>query len=130
MIPGAGGLIPAMAQLGYGAGLLLVAPLGDLIENRRLVLSILCVAILALAGAALSMHAAPFLSASLLIGLGSAAVQVLVRYAAHLALDATRGRVVGNVMSGLMLGIILARPWRVSSPRRCHGTPCSPSRRP
>ncbi len=110
MMPGAGGLIPTMAQLGYGAGLLLVAPLGDLIENRRLILSILCVAILALAGAALSTHAAPFLAASLLIGLGSVAVQVLVPYAAHLAPDATRGRVVGNVMSGLMLGIMLARP--------------------
>ena len=110
MMPGAGGLIPTMAQLGYGAGLLLVAPLGDLIENRRLVLSILCVAILALAGAALSTHAAPFLAASLLIGLGSVAVQVLVPYAAHLAPDLTRGRVVGNVMSGLMLGIMLARP--------------------
>lgn len=108
--PGTGGLITAMTQLGYGAGLLLVAPLGDLIENRRLVLSILCVAILALAGAALSTHAAPFLAASLLIGLGSVAVQVLVPYAAHLAPDATRGRVVGNVMSGLMLGIMLARP--------------------
>jgi len=108
--PGAGGLIPTMAQLGYGAGLLLVAPLGDLIENRRLVLSILCVAILALAGAALSTHAAAFLGAALLIGLGSVAVQVLVPYAAHLAPDATRGRVVGNVMSGLMLGIMLARP--------------------
>ena len=58
MMPGAGGLIPTMAQLGYGAGLLLVTPLGDLIENRRLVLSILCVAILALAGAALSTQAA------------------------------------------------------------------------
>ncbi len=110
MMPGAGGLIPTMAQLGYGAGLLLVAPLGDLIENRRLVLSVLCIAILALAGAALSTHAAQFLAASLLIGLGSVAVQVLVPYAAHLAPDATRGRVVGNVMSGLMLGIMLARP--------------------
>ena len=108
--PGAGGLIPTMTQLGYGAGLLLVVPLGDLIENRRLVLSILCVAILALAGAALFTHAAAFLAAALLIGLGSVAVQVLVPYAAHLAPDATRGRVVGNVMSGLMLDIMLARP--------------------
>ena len=110
MPPGASGLIPAMTQLGYGTGLLLVVPLGDLIENRRLVLSILCVAILALAGAALSTNAAALLGAALLIGLGSVAVQVLVPYAAHLAPNATRGRVVGNVMSGLMLGIMLARP--------------------
>ena len=56
--PGAGGLISTMTQLGYGAGLLLIVPLGDLIENRRLVLCALCLAILALAAAALSTHAA------------------------------------------------------------------------
>ena len=108
--PSAAGLIPMMTQLGYGAGLLLIVPLGDLIENRRLILWALCLAVLALVGAALSTSAAPFLVASLLIGLGSVAVQVLVPYAAHLAPDATRGRVVGNVMSGLMLGIMLGRP--------------------
>jgi predicted MFS family arabinose efflux permease len=108
--PQAAGLIVTMTQLGYGAGLLLVVPLGDQFENRRLVLAILCVAMLALVGAAMSTHAAMFLSAALLIGLGSVAVQVLVPYAAHLAPEAVRGRAVGNVMSGLMLGIMLARP--------------------
>jgi len=43
-------------------------------------------------------------------GVASVAVQVLVPYAAHLSPEATRGRAVGNVMSGLMLGIMLARP--------------------
>lgn len=108
--PQAAGLIVTMTQIGYGAGLLLVVPLGDLFENRRLVLIILCVGILALVGASLATHAATFLTAALLIGLGSVAVQVLVPYAAHLAPEAVRGRVVGNVMSGLMLGIMLARP--------------------
>ncbi len=108
--PQAAGLIVTMTQIGYGAGLLLVVPLGDLFENRRLVLVILCVATLALVGAAVSTHAATFLAAALLIGVGSVAVQVLVPYAAHLAREAVRGRVVGNVMSGLMLGIMLARP--------------------
>jgi MFS family permease len=46
----------------------------------------------------------------LAIGIGSVAVQVLVPYAAHMAPEAQRGRVVGNVMSGLLLGIMLARP--------------------
>ncbi len=99
-----------MAQVGYGAGLLLVAPLGDMVKNRRLVFLALCVAVLALLGAAVSTGAAGFLAAATLIGLGSVAVQILVPYAAHLAPDASRGRVVGNVMSGLMLGIMLARP--------------------
>ena len=108
--PRAEGLVATMAQVGYGVGLLLVVPLCDLFENRRLVLLILCVAVLALLGAAVSTSAAAFLAAAALIGLGSVAVQILVPYAAHLAPDASRGRVVGNVMSGLMLGIMLARP--------------------
>ncbi|GJM74538.1 hypothetical protein HMSSN036_67540 [Paenibacillus macerans] len=54
--------------------------------------------------------AALFLAASLLIGVGSVAAQVLVPYAAHLSPEETRGRNVGNVMSGLLLGIMLARP--------------------
>ena len=108
--PRAAGLIATMAQVGYGVGLLLVVPLCDLVENRRLVFLILGVAVLALLGAAVSTSAAAFLAAAALIGLGSVAVQILVPYAAHLAPDASRGRVVGNVMSGLMLGIMLARP--------------------
>ena len=108
--PQAAGLIVTMTQVGYGAGLLFVVPLGDLFENRSLVLATLGVGLLALVGAALSTHAAAFLGAALLIGLGSVSVQILVPYAAHLAPEAVRGRVVGNVMSGLMLGIMLARP--------------------
>ncbi|WP_225031195.1 MFS transporter [Paraburkholderia sp. XV] len=106
----AAGLIVTMSQLGYGLGLLFVVPLGDLIENRRLVTTILSVAVLALLGASVSRWPSMFLAAALLIGFGSVAVQVLVPYAAHLVSQDMRGRVVGNVMSGLMLGIMLARP--------------------
>jgi predicted MFS family arabinose efflux permease len=108
--PDAAGLVVTFAQLGYGLGLFFVVPLGDLVENRRLVTVLLAASALALAAAALSRSAAPFLTASLVIGISSVAVQVLVPYAAHLAPDAQRGRVVGNVMSGLLLGIMLARP--------------------
>jgi predicted MFS family arabinose efflux permease len=51
-----------------------------------------------------------FLSAALCIGLGSVAAQVLVPFAAHLAPEATRGQIVGKVVSGLLIGIMLARP--------------------
>lgn len=108
--PWATGLIVTLTQIGYGVGLLLIVPLGDLIENRRLVLIMIGVCALALLGAAFSPHALPFLIAALFIGFGSCSVQVLVPYAAHLAPEAVRGRVVGNVMSGLLLGIMLARP--------------------
>jgi predicted MFS family arabinose efflux permease len=110
MSPQAAGLIVTMTQIGYCAGLLLIVPLGDLVETRGLVLGILGLAVLALAGAAAATQAWAFLVASLFIGIGSVAVQVLVPYAAHLAPEEVRGRVVGNVTSGLMFGIMLARP--------------------
>lgn len=108
--PKAAGLIVTMTQLGYGAGLFLIVPLGDLIENRRLTLSILALGAAALATAAFSTHPLPFFAAALCIGFGSVAVQVLVPYAGHLTPEHIRGRVIGNIMTGLMLGIMLARP--------------------
>ncbi len=104
------GLIVTLTQIGYGLGLLFIVPLGDLVENRALVLTLVGLSALALLGAALSSHATPFFAAALVIGLSSVAVQVLVPYAAHMAPEAMRGRVVGNVMSGLLLGIMFARP--------------------
>lgn len=108
--PKAAGLIVTMTQLGYVLGLLLIVPLGDLVENRRLVLAVSGLGVLALIATGFATEPAMFLGAALLIGIGSVAVQILVPYAAHLAPDAIRGRVVGNVMSGLLLGIMLARP--------------------
>jgi predicted MFS family arabinose efflux permease len=108
--PGAAGLIVTFTQIGYGAGLLFIVPLGDLVENRILVFTALAGCTLALLTAAVAPHAASFLAAALFIGLGSVAIQILVPYAAHLAPAAMRGRVVGNVMSGLLLGIMTARP--------------------
>ncbi|KRB61608.1 MFS transporter [Rhizobium sp. Root708] len=109
--PAATGLIVTLTQIGYGLGLLLIVPLGDLLENRKLVLTLTAVSAVALIAAALSSTPTMFLTASLCIGLSSVAVQVLVPFAAHMAPDAIRGRVVGNVMSGLLCGIMLARPF-------------------
>jgi predicted MFS family arabinose efflux permease len=104
------GLIVTLTQIGYGIGLLLLVPLGDLLENRRLIVTMIGLVTLALIAAGLSTTPGPFLTASLAIGLGSVAVQMIVPFAANLAPDAARGRVVGNVMSGLMVGIMMARP--------------------
>lgn len=106
----AAGLIVTLTQIGYGLGLLFIVPLSDLIENRRLVVSALVVVIGALITATFAHNALLFLAASLFIGVGSVAAQVLVPYAAHLATEESRGRVVGNIMSGLLLGIMFARP--------------------
>ncbi|KQV58089.1 MFS transporter [Duganella sp. Root198D2] len=108
--PEAAGLIVTLTQAGYALGLLFVVPLGDLLENRKLVFVALLFAAAALAAAASSQTAMQFLAASLAIGLGSVAAQVLVPFAAHLSHEATRGQTVGKVVSGLLLGIMLARP--------------------
>lgn len=108
--PSANGLVVTLAQIGYGLGLLFVVPLGDLIENRRLIVFTIATAVLALVAAAVAPHAAQFLAAIFLVGVASVGVQMIVPLAAHMAPEASRGRVVGNVMSGLMVGIMLARP--------------------
>ncbi|MGE1063561.1 MFS transporter [Megasphaera paucivorans] len=104
------GFIVTLTQIGYVLGLLFIVPLSDLVENRRLVLAALAVVICALAAAYLAHTALFFLVSAMLIGIGSVATQILVPYAAHLATEKQRGQVVGNVMSGLLLGIMLARP--------------------
>jgi predicted MFS family arabinose efflux permease len=104
------GLIVTLTQIGYTLGLLFLVPLGDLLENRRLVVTALVLSTIALVAAAVSTSGAMFLAAALAIGLSSVAAQVLVPFAAHLSKEATRGAVVGKVVSGLLLGIMLARP--------------------
>ncbi|PWC97641.1 MFS transporter [Azospirillum sp. TSO5] len=108
--PETASLVVTLTQVGYGAGLVLLVPLGDLLENRRLVVVTLCSTVVALLVATVAPTASLFLMAAFLIGVTSVAVQMLVPLAAHMAPEASRGQVVGNVMSGLLLGILLARP--------------------
>ncbi len=104
------GLVVTLTQIGYTLGLLFIVPLGDLLENRRLIISALLFTAVALLVAAFSTSAWAFLAAAQAIGLGSVAAQILVPFAAHLSQEATRGQTVGKVVSGLLLGIMLARP--------------------
>jgi predicted MFS family arabinose efflux permease len=108
---GLAGLIMTLTQLGYGTGLLLLVPLADVVENRRLIIFAMAGAVLGLVGITLSNSAATFLAASFLVGTCAVAAQVLVPLASHLVPEATRGKVVGNIMAGLLAGIMLARPF-------------------
>ena len=110
LAPGASGLIVTLTQVGYALGLLLIVPLADIIENRRLVVTALLVTLGALLAAALATDRWLFLPAAFVIGLSCVAAQVLVPYAAHFTAEAHRGRAVGTVMTGLLLGIMLSRP--------------------
>ncbi len=103
------GLVPTLTQLGYALGILLLAPLGDRHDRRRIILikAGLLIAALLLAGGAPSI--AWLLAASLAIGLTATLAQDIVPAAATLAPLAQRGRVVGTVMTGLLMGILLSR---------------------
>ncbi|QTS84538.1 MFS transporter [Ectopseudomonas khazarica] len=103
-------LIVSRTQIGYALGLLFLVPLADLLESRRLMLITTAAALLCLLAAAFATQPGLFLGLALLIGLSSVSVQMLIPLAANLAPEASRGRVVGNIMSGLLLGILLARP--------------------
>ena len=106
---GAVGLIVTASQIGYAAGLLLLLPLGDLLERRRLVVALSLVTALGLAGAAVAPSLGLLYVAAVVIGATSVVGQILVAFSASLASDNERGRVVGTVMSGLFIGILLAR---------------------
>lgn len=103
-------LIVALTQGGYALGLLFLVPLGDLLENRRLLMTTILISAASLVLAGLADSPPTFLLWSLMIGVSSVSVQILIPLAAHLSPEQTRGRVVGNIMSGLLLGILLARP--------------------
>jgi predicted MFS family arabinose efflux permease len=104
------GLIVKLTMLGYAGGLLLVVALADRLENRRLILATVGLTALALVVLAVSPSAATFLAASVAVGFASAGVQVVLPFAASLAPHETRGATIGNVMSGLLAGIMLSRP--------------------
>lgn len=101
--------IVTTAQLSYGAGLFLLVPLADLRERRSLIVTLML-----LAGAGLMLSATATTLPMLLVGTAvtgfcSVVAQVLVPFAATLASPEQRGRAIGTVMSGLLLGILLAR---------------------
>ena len=107
---GLAGSIVSVAQIGYGTGLFLLVPVADLVENKRLVLTMMGLTAACLAALALSGSAWSFFAASFLIGLCATAAQILLPFAAHLILEERRGRVVGNIMARVLAGIMLARP--------------------
>ncbi|GGY97036.1 MFS transporter [Shewanella fodinae] len=105
----AAGMLVTTAQLFYGAGLLLLVPLADMVERRRLIVVMMLLATLGLLISALATNLYWLLLGTAVAGACSVVAQVLVPLAATLADPSQRGRVVGTVMGGLLLGILLAR---------------------
>lgn len=103
------GALPTLTQLGYGLGIGLLAPLGDRVDRRRLIVVKALLLALALLVSAMATGLGGLIAASLVIGLVATMAQDVVPAAASLAPDARRGQVVGTVMTGLLLGILLSR---------------------
>lgn len=103
------GLMPTLTQLGYALGIALLAPLGDRYDRRRIILGKAALLALALLAAAAAPSMPVLLLASLAIGVFATMAQDVVPAAATLAPEAQRGKVVGTVMTGLLLGILLSR---------------------
>lgn len=102
-------LLVTASQIGYAAGLMLLVPLGDIMHRRRLVCMMLAAAALTLVGAAVASTFTVLAIAIAVVGVTSTVAQILVPFASTLAPEQERGRVVGQVMSGLLSGILLAR---------------------
>ncbi len=103
------GLLVTAGQAGYALGLALLVPLGDLLERRRLITRMLVAAATALAVAAAATDIAVLAAALAVVGITTVVAQIIVPMTASLASAAQRGRAVGTVMSGLMIGVLLAR---------------------
>ena len=109
MDPATIGIVVTLTQVGYGVGLLLLVPLGDLLNRRRLIVTQTLLSALALLMIAFAQGRTGLLIGMALTGLLAVVTQVLVAYAATLAIPAQRGRVVGVITSGIVVGILLAR---------------------
>ena len=104
------GSVVTATQLGSVAALLLLVPLGDRLDRRRLMAGQLLGLVAALAAVASCTSATALLGAMVAVGLlGTAMTQGLIAYAANAAAPHERGRVVGAAQSGVFMGLLLAR---------------------
>jgi predicted MFS family arabinose efflux permease len=109
MSPALVGSVVTLTHVGYGLGLFFLVPLGDVADRRRLIVAQLLLLVVALAVVAAAHRAAILLAGMVATGLLAVVTQTLVAFAASLASPAGRGRVVGLVTSGVVIGILLAR---------------------
>lgn len=103
------GLLVTVTQIGFAVGLVLLLPLADVVNGRRLFTVLLAVNAVALAVVASAPDITVAVTGFAVVGLTSVAAQVIVPVAASMASDGQRGRVVGTVITGLLVGILVAR---------------------
>ena len=101
--------VPGLTLTGYSFGMLLFGPLGDLFERRKLIVTMMTITSVLCVAVALSPNVTYLWIASFVLGFVTISAQLLIPFAAHLAPHASRGRIVGMVMSGLLIGLLMAR---------------------
>jgi predicted MFS family arabinose efflux permease len=109
ILDGRVGFVSTAAQVGYAVGLLFFVPLGDIIERRKLIVALTVAVAISLAAAAASPTVGFLIVASFAIGVTTVVPQVVIPFAAGLVDASSRGRIVGRVMGGLLIGILAAR---------------------
>ncbi|RUS45472.1 MFS transporter [Cohnella sp. AR92] len=107
--PDAAGLISTCTQIGYALGMLLFVPLGDIKERRMLITTLLALVSLSLIGVATAQSLAWIYAASFAVGMTTIVPQIMIPLSAELASPEERGKAIGTVSSGLLLGILSAR---------------------
>jgi predicted MFS family arabinose efflux permease len=103
------GILPTLTQIGFAAGVFLLAPLGDVVERRRLILTMLWLVALALLGAALSPSLLVLAVASLIVGVTSVISTLVLPFAINLARPEERGATVGSIAGAMLIGVLLSR---------------------
>jgi predicted MFS family arabinose efflux permease len=103
------GFVAVATQVGYACGMLLFVPLGDVLERRSLMMRMYGAVAIALLLVALAPNIACLIAASALVGLLASVTHIVLPIAPDLVDDTQRGRAIGIVMTGLLLGILLAR---------------------
>lgn len=107
--PATAGLLVTATQLGYAAGIVLIVPLGDVLDRRRLIPVMMLCSAAALTACALAPSIGALLVALATLGLTTVSGQILIPLAGDLADESSRGHVVGTVVSGILVGILVSR---------------------
>lgn len=109
LAPSSIGIVITVTQVCYALGLFLLVPLGDLLNRRKLILIQMLLSVVALVLVGTSRSSSLLFMGMAIVGLLAVITQTLVAFAAHLAVPSERGRIVGQVTSGIVIGILLAR---------------------
>lgn len=104
------GLLTTLTQIGYGLGLFFIVPMADLFKSKKIITILIGFTVISLIGTLISSNGIVFLLLTIIIGIGACAAQILVPLTMRIVPVEETGKYVGKVMSGLLIGIMIARP--------------------